>query len=384
MNNNADKRKLTWNEEVVAWIVIQLSKGKTWKKIAKSYNRKYKHNTTGNYLYTKYKQTLLTGKVVTHKAHLTPEEEVFLTACFLNNFSVFKTINGFKEQFGVEISQEQLFDFQKKLVIEEKIQHENKVEKQIKKKVRKMNKKIRMWTTEEKKGLMKCKNRKQIFAYADKIGRSQDSAYTKWYKTKRDLEEVKRIEKMAKNARKKYTKKENQMISNCKSAKEAEGLSLTLNRTPSALNRQWYIVREKETARTKWNTKERKPKKPESKENREMADKLTRRTYTPRWKPSQDFDLLCNFYELSIDEARKRYKRTYSQIAGRLESLVDSTKPEHISMLMKAAEAIKLRKEQDAKPVKLSRKEKRMAKKQAKKDKKIAKAQAKLDKMRGE
>ena len=139
MKKNEDwktnKRKLTWNGEVVAWIVIQKSKGKTWEKIAKGYNRKYKHNTSGNYLYTKYRQTLLTGKIIPHKAHLTPEEEVFLNACFLNNFSVPKTLNGFEEQFRVRISEKQLLEYQRKLAIEGKIQHEDMVEKQIKKKV---------------------------------------------------------------------------------------------------------------------------------------------------------------------------------------------------------------------------------------------------------
>ena len=313
MNNNADKRKLTWNGEVIAWIVIQKSKGKSWEKIAKSYNRKYKHNTTGSYLYTKYRQTLLTGKVVTHKEHLTPEEEVFLSACFLNNFSVLKTINGFKEQFGQKLSKKRLSEYQKKLAIQGKIQHENMVEKQIEKRVNNMKK--GRWTAKETKQLMACKTRQEVLALARKLKRSAGSAEQRWYKAKKTVEV---------------------------------------------------------------NKPEPSPK-PQKK-----TKKQSKRTYTPRWTQEEDFDLLCNFYELSIDEARKRYNRTYSQIAGRLEKLVDSAKPEHISMLMKAAEAIKSRKEKDSKPVKLSRKEKRMAKKQAKKDKKIAKAQAKLDKIRGE
>lgn len=312
MNINADKRKLTWNGEVIAWIVIQKSKGKSWEKIAKSYNRKYKHNTSGNYLYTKYRQTLLTGKVIPHKAHLTPEEEVFLNACFLNNFSVPKTIEGFKEQFGVRLSKKQLSEYQKKLVIQGKIQHENMVEKQIEKRVNNMKK--GRWTTKEDKQLMACKNRQEVLALAKKLNRSITSAEQRWYKAKKTV---------------------------------------------------------------KVNKPEPSPK-PQKK-----TKKQSKRTYSPRWTQEEDFDLLCNFYELSIDEARKRYNRTYSQIAGRLEKLVDSAKPEHISMLMKAAEAIKLRKEKDSKPVKLSRKEKRMAKKQAKKDKKIAKAQAQLNKLRG-
>ena len=355
MNNNADKRKLTWNGEVIAWIVIQKSKGKSWEKIAKSYNRKYKHNTSGNYLYSKYRLTLLTGKVKPHKAHLTPEEEVFLNACFLNNFSNTKTLDGFEEQFGVRLSKRQLGEHQKRLVIQDKIQHENMVEKQIEKRVNNMKK--GKWTTKEDKQLMACKNRQEVLALAKKLNRSISSAEQRWYKAKKTVK-VNKPEPSPKPQRKakpnssftvgRYSKEEVNKLAACHTLEEA--LNCGLNRSDYSITGKWNAMH----------------------------------PYQSRWTKEKDFDLLCNFYELSIDEARKRYNRTYSQIAGRLERLVDSTKPEHISMLMKAAEAIKSRKEKDSKPVKLSRKEKRMAKKQAKKDKKIAKAQAKLDKMRGE
>ena len=362
MKKNEDwktnRRKLTWNGEVIAWIVIQKSKGKSWEKIAKSYNRKYKHNTTGGYLYTKYRQTLLTGKVTPHKAHLTPEEEVFLNACFLNNFSNTRTLDGFEEQFGVRLSKRQLSEHQKRLVIQDKIQHENMVEKQIEKRVNNMKK--GRWTTKETEQLMACKNRQDVVALARKLKRSVGSAEQKWYKAKKTVKvnkpepSPKPQKKTKKNwlkrnhATGRYSKEEVNKLAACHTLEEA--LNCGLNRSNYSITGKWNAMH----------------------------------PYQSRWTQEKDFDLLCNFYELSIDEARKRYNRTYSQIAGRLEMLVDSAKPEHISMLMKAAEAIKSRKEKDSKPVKLSRKEKRMAKKQAKKDKKIAKAQAKLDKMRGE
>jgi len=355
MNNNADKRKLTWNGEVIAWIVIQKSKGKNWEQIAKSYNRKYKHNTRGDYLYKKYRQTLQTGKVTVHKAHLTPEEEVFLNACFLNNFSVPKTIEGFKEQFGQKLSKKQLSEHQKKLAIQGKIQHENMVEKQIKKRVNNMKK--GRWTAKENEKLMACKNRQEVLALAKKLKRSASATEQRWYKAKKSVK-VNKPEPSPKPQKKpkhnssfttgRYSKEEVMKLASCATLEEA--LNCDLNRSEYSITGKWNAMH----------------------------------PYDSRWTQEKDFDLLCNFYELSIDEARKRYNKTYSQIAGRLERLVDSTKPEHISMLMKAAEAIKLRKEKDSKPVKLSRKEKRMAKKQAKKDKKIAKVQAKLDKIRGE
>ena len=102
--------------------------------------------------------------------------------------------------------------------------------------------------------------------------------------------------------------------------------------------------------------------------------------YAPRWTKEQDYDLVLNFYELSIDEARNRFNRPYGAIATRLEMLVDSTKPEHISMLMEASKEIKTRKQsQNPTPQKSRRtlrKERKMAKKQAK-------LEAQLQKLRG-
>jgi len=96
-----------------------------------------------------------------------------------------------------------------------------------------------------------------------------------------------------------------------------------------------------------------------------------------RWTKKEDFELVCNFYELSIDEARNRFNRSYGAIATRLEMLVDSTKPAHISMLMEASVLIKARKGvRDSKPTKkpkLSRKERKQAKKLAKLEKRLAK-----------
>ena len=62
------------------------------------------------------------------------------------------------------------------------------------------------------------------------------------------------------------------------------------------------------------------------------------------WTPERDLDLLIHFYELSIDEAKARYGRSYGQIASRLEYLVDSTEPEHIMQVMKATDKIRVKK----------------------------------------
>mgnify|MGYP003659937179 CR=1 FL=1 len=55
-------------------------------------------------------------------------------------------------------------------------------------------------------------------------------------------------------------------------------------------------------------------------------------------------DLLINFYELSIDEAKNKYGMTYAEIAGRLEYLIDSAQPRHIHAVMTATDTIRSKK----------------------------------------
>tara|TARA_R110002012_G_scaffold3177_1_gene14836 strand:- start:2756 stop:3289 length:534 start_codon:yes stop_codon:yes gene_type:complete len=62
------------------------------------------------------------------------------------------------------------------------------------------------------------------------------------------------------------------------------------------------------------------------------------------WTPEKDLDLLINFYELSIDEAKNKYGMTYAEIAGRLEYLIDSAQPRHIHAVMTATDTIRSKK----------------------------------------
>jgi|9_EtaG_2_1085328.scaffolds.fasta_scaffold13587_2 hypothetical protein len=98
------------------------------------------------------------------------------------------------------------------------------------------------------------------------------------------------------------------------------------------------------------------------------------------WKSDEEFELLCNFYELSIDEARNRFGRSYGSLALRLEMIVDSEEPEHIAMLKKAAKVISKRKKEEAKNANMSRWKRRRI---ARKAKKAAKLEKKLNKLRG-
>tara|TARA_R110001592_G_scaffold90379_1_gene265780 strand:+ start:546 stop:1880 length:1335 start_codon:yes stop_codon:yes gene_type:complete len=177
----------------------------------------------------------------------------------------------------------------------------------------------RLWTAEETAQLMKCKTRKDVVSLARELNRSENSAYSKWFVAKGTEGAVK------------------EMVSKVSSLKK-KALDV---KTPK---------------------KTTKPKK----------------KYTPRWTDEEDYDLICNFYDLSIDEATIRFNRSYGAIASRLEKIVDSTQPKHKAMLMKAAVEIKSRKRAMSKPVKLSRRERRMARKQAKLAKRIAKLKGKM------
>ena len=177
----------------------------------------------------------------------------------------------------------------------------------------------RLWTAEETAQLMNCKTRDEVITLARKINRSENSAYSKWFV-----------------------------------AKETEGAVKEMVSKVSSLKKKALDV--------KTPKKTTKPKK----------------KYTPRWTAEEDYDLICNFYEYSIDEARDVFNRSFGAIASRLEKLVDSTQPKHQEMLMRAAREIKSRKRAVSKPVKLSRRERRKARKQAKLAKRIAKMKAKM------
>tara|TARA_R100001463_G_scaffold30575_3_gene69555 strand:- start:3198 stop:4019 length:822 start_codon:yes stop_codon:yes gene_type:complete len=99
------------------------------------------------------------------------------------------------------------------------------------------------------------------------------------------------------------------------------------------------------------------------------------------WTDEEEFNLLCNFYELSIDEARKEFQRPFYAIAKRLEMIIDSTKPKHIDMLMEASKVIKERKKVREKAAKTGFLKRRKVRRQAKK---MAKLEKKLSKMKGE
>jgi len=100
-----------------------------------------------------------------------------------------------------------------------------------------------------------------------------------------------------------------------------------------------------------------------------------------KWTDEEELGLLCDFYELSIDESRERFQRPFYAIAKRLEMIVDSTEPKYINMLMEASKVIKQRKRASDEAAKNGFLKRRRLRKQAKK---VVKLEKKLSKLRGE
>ena len=97
-----------------------------------------------------------------------------------------------------------------------------------------------------------------------------------------------------------------------------------------------------------------------------------------KWTREKELDLLVNFYELSIEEARERYDASYKTIAGRLEKLFDDDSEEGTELLLEASKKVKIMKRVDnIRNEDYTRKQRRLAMK-------ISKLQNKLNRLRGE
>jgi hypothetical protein len=100
-----------------------------------------------------------------------------------------------------------------------------------------------------------------------------------------------------------------------------------------------------------------------------------------RWTPQEELEILVYFYDLSVDDARKRWQRPYWAIAKRLEHIYDSEEPRYADMLMAASRLIQAIKQQESEPPQMSRRERRKLRKMAKKEAALV---AKLKKLRRE
>ena len=406
-----------WNDEQLAYLVVARMKGDGWEQISKDMFKRFGISRSSTNIAGKYSKTI----GVDLSTAFPPEQEKFIQDCWSNNFKTKQIIMGFKEQFGRAIKESHID------MVVRHMQHEDSVEKELSKQTTKIKKEMNKmrtsvkWTKEEDDMIMSCNSRKEAFAL-QMNGRTKGAIRNRWQllkakrkkaplkrgrysleevallvscasleealeafkgkrseysitgkyntlgnKTPQQRKPVKPVDNIKKPAKRgRMTKAELEMIRNCETVEEALALNL---RKPETIIRQFATLKSVQPPKSKKTSKKKKSHGNKGKK------------YTPRWTKEEDFELVCNFYELSIDEARNRFNRSYGAIASRLEMLVDSTKPEHISMLMEASVLIKARKKVSVKQPKKSR---RTLRKERKKAKKEAKLKAKLMKLRGE
>ena len=203
----------------------------------------------------------------------------------------------------------------------------------------------------------------------------------------------------------KYSKQEEQQILNCKDVEEAIGLAESFGRSAGAISHKYYVLKRRNKSTSKKNTKKSvKPNKATVKVNDKQTNTFTIpkpsktvkheemvetiQDYLNAWTPEKELDLLINFYELSIDEAKARYGFSYEKIAGKLESLINSNNPDKIALVMEASKVVRQRKAAMIAELKNGfwkrRKAKKQAKREAKEKRRIQRLENKLKKMKGD
>ena len=352
-----------WTNDEIATLIISRAKGLTWANVAKEVNTKHGTKRHGSGCSAKYKELMN----VDIAKEFTKEQTDFIQAMFLNNFKTSQIITGFKEQFQRIIKDDDVDFVVKQIQYEEKVEEQIKTKKnKIKKEMKNMKPKQTRWTEKEDEQLRGCANAREALSLG--LNRTKRAVEQRFYSLKKMAKNQPVVEKKQKKAKRgRMTIAELQMIRDCETVEEALALNL---RKPETIIRHFATFNSK-TKEVVLATGPKQKKKTHGNKGKK---------YSPRWTKEQDYDLVLNFYELSIDEARNRFNRSYGAIATRLEMLVDSTKPEHISMLMEASKEIKSRKQsQNPTP----RKSRRTLRKERKMAKKQAKLEAQLKRLRG-
>lgn len=317
--------KFNWTDEMIAYIVVKRHANQwTWKKIANGFNKRFETKKAESQI------SLFYRNVISNPVQPYTDEEInFIHGAFLNNFGEKKTIKAYRELFNKPIDSKKIEWVIKNCnPTNERLQIEKAVQKQ--------------------KEILQNKIKKNM------VNNMKTRTSRKGIHNKR------------------WTEEEHAGLFTITTGKKQIAYAKKIGKSVGAVKQRMYNHKINMTKNWQATNKTKKPSKTTKKPSK------TTKKYTPRWTAEEDYDLICNFYELSIDQARNRFNRSYGVIATRLEKLVDSTQPKHQEMLMRAAIEIKTRKEAKSKPVKLSRRERRKARKQAKLAKRIAKMKAKM------
>ena len=443
--------KNNWTTEMEAYLIVQRTVHKTtYKTLAVRMNKKFGTKFAYYDLQNKAKSLRITNQVKTVKeskpepspkpvkSRLAPkmdyfkpnQEQInFIHAMNLNGFNTLKIRQGYLEQYGRELSSIQIKTTLKKAhsldLVKEKVKSVKKEVKPIKVTItdapawhsdiatRKQCRCIIALTT-DLKGSAKTKATNELYQSnkytkleaRDFIKANEDKLFTWKNNTQRPKKatlpkgSIGHFEAFKQGIEKRsnrWTKEEDAFLYNFKKQPH-EGRQtwpVMEGRTLGAIKTRWYDIRH--TIRSEIYAPVT-PTKPIEEVVEEVEEYINNNPEAfpnvaeTMWTKEDDFDILCNFYEYSIDEARNRFNVPYSVIANRLETLIDSTEPNHIEMLMEATKTIKARRKQEAEDAKngfwkrrkLRKQAKKAAKRQAKLDREIAKAERKLSKLKGE
>ena len=400
----------TWTKENDAFIIIERSNNTPYAELATKFNRKFnskvkvtdlhqrafKLNITGNTVKAARKPNKVTKALASpkpKKKYFRPTQEQinFVHSMVLNGYNTEQVIQGFEEQHGRKLTAQQIVNT---------ISKPNTLKPAESPKPTKRKKATKnRYTQEEIDMLSNCNSVKEALALG--LDRTDASIQYKYYFLKRQFKKAEEVSPMKVWEKEPATRRQLRYLFALRNpdlltsernelAEKAMGTitKIDAHNEINALAEQRVV--EKHANKTI------EQEYAEAKEKSDLAyNSLVEEVakyFTLEWDEDDDFDLLCNFYEYSIDEARNRFNRPYGEIASRLEMLVDSTEPEHTKMLMRASKVIKRRKVQQAKDAKmgfwkrrkLRKQAKKAAKKKAKIEKIIAKSDKKLRKLRGD
>ena len=208
---------MKWTEDEIAYLVLRKGKGNSWNQIQKDLNNKFARDRSINAIMGKW--NYLNAKLL--KAPFFSESERnFIFNCSRNNFSDYKTIKAFFEQFGRKIDKYDILCVVKDKTIEyeeARIRSETKLdtdlvnlkarikknlEKKIKQnKVKNMKRKnTAKWTKEEDISVCRYSSAKEAGEELSKTGtkRTKRAITQRWYKLKKSgamlaLKEVKDV-----------------------------------------------------------------------------------------------------------------------------------------------------------------------------------------------
>ena len=337
----------SWSNEEIAYAIIAKAEGKTYKEISKLINQKFGNDRSWMSIEGRLrKHRNETSRRVYHK--WTTEQEDFIRKCRERKMSWKNVARKMQEQFGINRNANAIQSRMRQLDYE------------------KMGRKGQIrWTQDKVDFIYSCReNGLSLQETADAVLEQYDevtsgSNISSVLLRKRPSKELKEKilanrkkpvkKKLKKKTEKKASPKQSEDVLNWRydraSRKQLRFIASLLLENPSQEQVRDFIYANESMTKgyadeiiNSYNkTKAVKPVK-------NKTEKTVSKPEYPKFTREEDFDLLCEFYELSIDEARTKFNRPYFIIAERLETLFDSTEPKDVELLLEASKVVKDRK----------------------------------------